>query len=82
MQFQFSNYDSSIISTKIYLSTDEEFLQFLNNSAIVGSIGGEELEFRPRQDTYGVMFDFAENGEFWCHVPTFIFEKYLEQQNN
>lgn len=78
-QFRFSNYDGGIISHKLYLGEQCDFVAWLKNQVIVGYINGTELTCRPKKDTYGVLFDLGEDGEYWCHVCKYAFEQFLEE---
>lgn len=78
-QFRFTNHDGGIISTKLFLGQQSDFLDFLRKSIILG--WSKDYTTRPREDNYAVMFSMDDNEEYWCHVPDYIFLPFLEDYN-
>ena len=79
--FKFGNYDSTLIPHKTFLSGTKLFAEWLETQDIKGYCKSEEVDIRPRPDNYCVMFK-EDNWTGWCHVPNFVFDRYLENMEN
>lgn len=72
-EFRLGNYDAGIISTDIFLGSAERFNKWLKEQSVIGWC--KHPSYRYQEWSVAVMFELG-NGEYWCHVPDFVWEMY------
>ena len=72
--FRFGNYQADIPMD--VFTDDVKLLKWMADNNPVGYC--REPSYKPCTDYVAVLFDLEEHGEYWSHIPEWVFKKYME----